>query len=176
MSINIYNMDTTKSTGKALKVIDIKTKSFTANGKTYHIEMDGLAISRLIMYQKLQIEVAYGVTFVQMYDAIKKCYELTNKQKFADVAVKQYNILEGIKTFENRRIPMLELCALFINEDKEDRGVISKEMIQAKVADWEAEGLDAIPFFQLAISSIQSFSQSYNEITQTISELQGVGK
>lgn len=176
MSINIYNMDATKSTGKALKVIDIKTKSFTANGKTYNIEMGGISMNRFIMYEKLQIELGYGVTFIQMYDALKECYELTNKQKFADLAVKLYNILQSVKTFEERRTPAFELCALFINETNEDRAVITKDMIDAKILDWEDEGLDAIPFFQLAVSSLQSFSTAYNLAIQISSELEKLGK
>lgn len=169
-------MDATKNTGKALKTFDIKTKSFTANGVEYFIEMGGISMARFIEYEKLQVELGYGLTFIQLYDAIKESYELTNNQKFADLAVKLYNILQGIKTFEQRRTPAFELCALFINEKNENRATITPDMITKKISDWEAEGLDAVPFFQLAVSSLQNFSTAYNEATRISSELDVKGK
>ena len=159
-----------------LKVIDIKTKSFTANGKEYFIEMGGISMERFIEYEKLQVELGYGVTFIQLYELIKESYELCNKQKFADLAVKLYNVLQSVKTFEERRTPAFELCALFINEKNENRAIITKDMISVKLADWEAEGLDAVPFFQLAVSSLQNFSTAYNVAIQIASELDKLGK
>lgn len=162
--------------GKALKVIDLKTKSFTANGKEYFIEMGGISMQRFIEYEKLQVELGYGVTFIQLYELIKESYELCNKQRFADLAVKLYNALQGIKTFEERRIPAFELCALFINTKEENRAIITSDMTAIKLADWEAEGLDAVPFFQLAVSSLTNFSTAYNVATQIASELEKLGK
>lgn len=168
-------MVNTENTGKTLKVIDINAKKFTANGKNFNIEMGGIAISRLIEYEKLQIELGYGLSFIQVYEGLKETYEMNNKRRDADVAVKLYNMMRGIKTFEDRRLPALELCTLFINTDNENRGVYTKEMVNEKISDWEAEGLDAVPFFQLAINSLQNFSQAYNEINQISSELEKHG-
>lgn len=78
--------------------------------------------------------------------------------------------MNGIKTVDNRRVPMLELVCLFINSKDEDRKVINDDMIQLKLSDWEAEGLDMMPFFQLAVSSIKNFSSVYTEFTQNILE------
>lgn len=175
-TFNTNYMDHTKTNGKVLKTIDIKTKSFTANGKEYFIEMGGISMERFIEYEKLQVELGYGVTFIQLYEAIKESYELTNKQRFADLAVKLYNILQGVKTFEERRVPAFELCALFINTKDENRAVITRDVIANKIADWEAEGLDAVPFFQLAVSSLQNFSTAYNVAIQIASELEKLGK
>ena len=170
-------MDNAKSGAKIpLKTIDIKTKSFTANGNEYFIEMGGISMERFIEYEKLQVELGYGVTFIQLYDAIKEGYEMCNKQRFADLAVKLYNILQGVKTFEERRTPAFELCALFINTKDENRAIINKDMIAAKLNDWEKEGMDAVPFFQLAVSSLQSFSTAYNVAIQIASELDKLGK
>jgi hypothetical protein len=169
-------MASTKGNGKVLKTFDISSKSFTANGKEYFIERSGISMARFIEYEKLQVELGYGVTFIQLYEAIKECYELTNKQRFADLAVKQYNILQGIKSFEARRVPAFELCALFINTKDEDRATITADRVAEKIADWEAEGIDAIPFFQLAVSSLQDFSTAYNVAIQIASELEKLGK
>lgn len=175
-TFNFNYMAVTKDHGKVLKTINIKDKSFTANGVEYFIEMGGISMARFIEYEKLQVELGYGVTFIQLYEAIKESYELTNKQRFADLAVKLYNILQGIKTFEERRTPAFELCALFINTKDEDRGTITKDRIENKLKDWEAEGLDSIPFFQLAVSSLQNFSTAYNVAIQIASELEKLGK
>ena len=126
------------------------------------------------MYQKMEIECGYSVGFygiVQTQDEIWEiCNSKDDKKGRADIAVIVYNTKKGIKNVEDRKIPMLTMCALFINEENEDRGIINDDMVSRKIADWEAERLDIVPFFQLAASSIRNFTKVYNEISQTISE------
>lgn len=157
-----------KNTG-ALKELDLTQKKFTANGKTYHIRKS-MSFDRYRMYEKLQIEVGYGANFKQIYDNVKAAYDLVNKSEFANTAVKLHNILAGIKTIESRQIPALRICALFINADGEDEKVITEDMIDEKIADWEAEGYDIFPFFQLAINSIPDFSLAYKVLSQIHSQ------
>jgi len=157
-----------KNTG-ALKELDLTQKKFTANGKTYHIRKS-MSFDRYRMYEKLQIEVGYGANFKQIYDNVKAAYDLVNKSEFANTAVKLHNILAGIKTIESRQIPALRICALFINAEGEDEKVITEEMIDEKIADWEAEGYDIFPFFQLAINSIPDFSLAYKVLSQIHSQ------
>ncbi len=140
---------------KQLKTIDLKEKSFTANGKVYYIET-GISFDRYLMYQKLQIEVGYAIGFSGLYDKMKEVYSLCNDRKFADIAVLANNVINGIKQISSRKIPALSLCALFINTADEDRGVITDDMVDAKISDWEAEGLDITPFFSLAIACVAS--------------------
>lgn len=155
-----------------LKTLDLTKKTFTANGKIYYIE-SGMSIERYFMYEMLQIELGYQVSFKSMFDNLTRMYDLLNKMKFADSAVIVHNLLTGIKDIEKRRIPALQMCALFVNEENEDRKVITDEMVERKIADWEAEGLDIIPFFQLATSSMPGFSVAYNGVSQIISNLKG---
>lgn len=159
-----------KNTG-ALKELDLTQKKFEANGKTYHIRKS-MSFDRYRMYEKLQIEVGYGANFKQIYDNVKGAYELVNKSEFANTAVKLHNILAGIKNIESRQIPALRICALFINAEGEDEKVITEEMIDEKIADWEAEGYDIFPFFQLAINSIPDFSLAYKVLSQVHSQLE----
>jgi len=121
------------------------------------------------MYQKLQIELGYEMGFEGVFKNIRKIYELCNQQKFADIAVLTHNILQGVKTVDNRRIPALEMCALFINTKEEDRGSINDDMVQEKIKDWQAEGLDVASFFAIAVAFIQGFVNGYKEITQLTS-------
>jgi hypothetical protein len=152
--------------GIPLKVIDLNVGSFMANGKEYFIEKS-ISQERFMMYQKLQIELTYQTGFAGMYRAMQNIFELCNKQKLADVAVIAHNALNGIKITEDKRIPALELAALFVNEKDEDRKIINQDMVDKKLKDWEAEGLDITPFFQLAINSIAGFKEIYNELIQT---------
>lgn len=156
---------------KSLKVIDINSKEFVANGKTYYIE-SSLSFKRFLMYQKLQIECGYEVGFYGLYEKIKKIYELCDKMKFAEIAVLTHNIISGIAKVDERKIPALQLCALFINEKNEDRHIINDDIVDRKIADWEAEKLDILPFFQLAAISMKGFMDAYKEITQTTLENQ----
>ena len=154
---------------QGLHKIDLNKKSFKANGKEYFIE-SGLSFERFLMYQKLQLEVGYEVGFYGVFKALEKAYSFCNDGKIGDTAVILHNIMNGIKTVDERRVPMLDLVCLFVNEKNEDRKIINDDMIKAKISDWEAEGLDMMPFLQLAVSSIKNFSTVYEEFTQNISQ------
>jgi hypothetical protein len=150
-------------TNKKLKQLDLTQKEFEANGKKYFIE-SSLSFERYLQYQKLQIELAFEPGFYGVFEAMKKGYELCNNQKFADLAVLLHNTMAGIATVDQRRIPALDLCALFINKEDEDRAIINDDMIKQKINDWQAEGLDILPFFQLAMDSIKDFRKIYSAL------------
>lgn len=164
-----------KEEARKLKELDLSQKKFLANGKTYHIRKS-MSFKRFREYEKLQIEVGYGSNFIQIYENVKQAYELVNKSAFADTAVKLYNILSGIKNIESRQMPALKICALFINAEDEDENTINDEMIDEKIADWEAEGYDIFPFFQLAVNSIPDFSIAYKVVSQLHSQMEVKGK
>lgn len=149
-----------------LKQIDLNKPSFMANGVEYFFEK-GLSQARFIMYQQLQIELPFQTGFSGVVKAFQDSYKLLNQTKFADSAVIMHNALNGIQNISERRIPALELCALFINTKDEDRRIITQDMVDKKLKDWEEEGLDTIPFFQLATSSISGFKEIYSEIIRS---------
>lgn len=165
---NIFLM-ANKQVVPELKKIDFSQKSFKANGTEYFIETS-ISFNRFKMFQKLQIEAGYGVGFYDLFESLKKIYELCNDKKFADIAVLTHNTLRGIKDIDERPNSALQLAALFINSKEEDRKVITDDIVNKKIADWEAEGLDITPFFQFAISSIKNFWQAYSEISQSTLE------
>lgn len=165
-------MDSTKE----LRVIDFsQEKSFKANGTEYFVEA-GLSFDRFLMYQMLQVECGYDVSFSSMFENMKKAFELLNKQKPAEAAVLIHNIMQGVAKVEERRMPVLQMCALFINTKEEDRKKIDNDMVDKKIKDWTQEGLDIRPFFQLALSSIQNFSNAWQEISLNISGEQSAKK
>jgi len=146
-----------------LKILDLNNTEFEANGVKYYIEKH-LSFERFLMYKKLELQVGYEVGFYGIFQTLKKIYELCNDKKFADIAVLTHNTMQGITKIDERRIPVLDLAALFINEKDEDRKVINDDMIAKKIDNWQAEGLSIMPFFQLSTAFIKDFQKVYNEI------------
>lgn len=149
-----------------LKTIDLNAKEFEANSKKYFIE-SSLSFDRYLVYQLLQIELGYGCSFENSVNTDKKIMELCNKEGChkGEIAILTHNKMSGIAEIEKRRVKAIEMCSLFINTENEDRKTITDEMILIKQKDWfEIEGLDIMPFFQLAMDSIKNFRKIYSEI------------
>lgn len=151
-----------------LKTIDPKEKSFTANGVEYFIEQS-LSFDRYKMYQKLQIECGFDVSFYGMATSLNDLYDLQNQGKLADAAILTHNLRTGIANIDKRNIPVLEMCSLFVNTKDEDRTIINQDMVDKKIENWRVEGIAIDYFFTLAISTIQNYMKIYNEISQASS-------
>lgn len=151
---------------KSVAEADLK---FTANGKTYLLESK-ISIARKIICDQLIIEVTGGGTMGENFNDWKKVYELANATKFADIAVLAYNRMEGVKKWQDRHDPVLALCALFINEANEDRRTLSQDQIKAKIADWEAEGIEYAFFFGMASGLLKNLTKSWSDISPITSE------
>lgn len=149
-----------------LKQLNIQEKSFKANGKTYFIEAGDISIDRWAKYEEFTLELEYGVSQVDMFQNWKKVTQLANELKFADIAVLANNMQNGIMGIFDRQIVALKLCALFINEQNENRGVITDDIINNKIEDWSKEGFAIGVFFQLALG----FSRLTNQISDTLSQ------
>lgn len=155
-----------------LKKISPETTEFEACGKKYIIHKS-LSVNRFIEYEKLQCHVGFGVSFKAMFNTIKDTYELLNKQKFADSAVKLHNMMMGMaEKAENRTHPAMLLCALFINRDDEDLTKWDEGDALRKIKDWSDEGYDMSSFFQLGVSFVEGFREAYE--TLTLNTLQDV--
>lgn len=152
-----------------LKSPDLKAPSFTANGKKYQIE-SSISIARKIECDKLIIEVTGGGNMGENFSDWKKVYELCNDKKFADIAVLAHNRMEGVKKWQERHDPVLSLCALFINEEIEDRRVITNEMIRQKISDWEAEGIEYAFFLTMGKGLLKNLMKSCSDTSPNTSE------
>jgi len=154
---------------KELTTPEAKTLLFKANGKTYVIEKK-ISIARKIECDKLIIEVTAGGNMGENFSDWKKVYELCNDKKFADIAVLAHNRMEGVKKWQDRHDPVMALCALFINEESEDRRIISTEMIKAKITDWEAEGIEYAFFLTMAKGLLKNLTGNWSDISPNTSE------
>lgn len=149
---------------KLPKKLDLTQPSFEANGKKYLIEST-LSIERYAMYQDIEIESGFGMSFKDLFNNQKKAYELLNQGKMADAAVLLYNNMQGFAKLEQKEPFILKYCALFINEEHEDRTIISEDMITNKIQDWRKEGYEIQPFFTLAMSSIVGYTEALKNNT-----------
>lgn len=153
-----------------LKKIDSKEKSFEANGKRYFIE-SSLSIERYIAFQKIEVELAYGGGFLGVYQGLNKCIDLLNDRKWVDAAVLLVNTRDSIGNLDKKRIPALDMCGLFINEANEDRKRITDEMLLAKQADWEAEGIPADFFLTIAVNLVRGYKEVLKQgVSSTLTE------
>ena len=147
-----------------LKVIDFNaTNQFTANGVKYTVEKD-LSFARWDYFSALCVRLAYGRDYDSIQQALVKAVEHLDKVHLVKASVELNNILEGITSFPNRVDDAIAICALFINAEGEDRGVITGEMISKKKEDWTVEGLSAIPFQHLAGSLCGSLLKDWKEM------------
>lgn len=153
---------------KKLKRLDLTTPRFKANGVYYNIE-GGLSIERFCMYQILEKEAAFGTSFKDLFQNLKKVHELLNGVKFVEASVLLHNMMNGVAKLEEKQPTLLKMCALFINTDDEDRSTINEDMIAKKINDWKAE-YDVRDFFQVALNTMDGFIEIYEAVTRTISE------
>jgi len=159
------------------KITSIKPEigyKFEANGKRYVIE-DSLSIARSIEATKLELELfnlstsAIKATLIQAYNDLNG----NNKEKtvkFADAAVKIHNLANNLeKSLKFEELPVLRYCALYINQEGEDRRSITSEQIASKINDWQEGGLDLAGFFLLVLSVLPSVRKDYIKFIQDIS-------
>ncbi len=153
----------------ALITPDKKELSFMANGKKYFIEKK-VSIARRMICDELVVEVSGGGNMGNNFNDWKKVYELSNGMKFADIVVLAYNRMEGVKKWKENHDPVMALCALYINEEKEDRRFLSQEQIKAKIADWEAEGIEYAFFLNMANSLLMNLTGTSSDTSPSTSE------
>lgn len=160
---------------EGLKQIPPDASEFTANGKTYRI-VKSVSFDRWEAWETLQMEVGLGRTFGQFMDGLRDAYRLCNevatgKPVFAELAVLLRDMLVGSTLIGERQpMPVLKMCALFIVREGEDLRFINDELINSKIADWRAEGIDMAYFFTFALRSIPGFFEVYRELSRTSSE------
>lgn len=156
---------------KQLKILDPNSRSFEANGKTYFVETQ-LSIERFHDYQIYEKEAGFSMDFKGMWQQLAEMRKELNAVKFVDAAVRLDNLLTGMSKIQEKEHVLLKMCALFMNTEDEDRGVINDDMISAKIEDWKNE-YDVQGFFTLALNTINGFLQIYAEQHQTISAAVG---
>lgn len=149
----------------ALKKLDIEQGWFEANGVKYIVE-NSLSTGRFKDYEKLQHHIGFGVDFQSAFNTMKDVYEMLNKQKFADCAVKIHNYINGIsQKLDDRVNPAFYMCTLFMNREGEDLTKWDEELAKRKIEDWHKEGYDVQDFFSFAVQQVTGLSLAYAEVS-----------
>lgn len=155
-----------------VKRIDLSKDRFIANGKTYYMQPDQLTIERYQEYERLGLEMGFGVSYRDIYQTLSESYKalttgnsiMESHRKAADLLVNQ---MSAIKEQGENRIPLhVMFCTLFCNTPGEDLTTWNKQLANDKIEDWKIEGLSAFDFFQLAASSLIGFNESLRLISE----------
>lgn len=161
----------------ALVSLDPKATRFMAGAKLdreYRV-YESVSFERYQAYELLQVEVGLARTFQQFQDQIDEAYLLCNqvasgKPVFADLAVLLRDLKIGTMLVGERQThAVLKMCCLFINREGEDLRYIDEALIESKVDDWRAAGIDMAFFFQFALRSIPGFFDAYRAISHDTS-------
>lgn len=152
-----------------LKQIPMKG-SFQANGKTYYIE-EKLSIDRWLMMNDLQIQLGFGAEYQEMQQKWFDVIDLGNKLKFSDIVIIAHNMVNGISKVYDRHPMILKFCALYMNTEDEDRGIITDDMINAKIDDWRLEGLGMDGFFIFSLSIANGLAENLQKVTPNVLDL-----
>lgn len=152
------------------RTIDPAAGEFMANGKRYTI-CQTFTIERYAIYQKLERELGYGMTFKAIFDRVNIALEALNKLKLVDAAVILTDLQRGAAILEEKEPHVLRICALVFNRDDEDVRIINDDIITDKIKDWKAEGLEMDGFFTYALLTLDGFKERYQKITRATSAL-----
>lgn len=153
-----------------VKQIPLDGSAFEANGKTYKANVE-LSIDRWLKMQSFQIQLGFGVEYEEMQQNWKKVLEYANTQKFTDIAVLGYNMVNGVSKVYSRQPLILKFCALFFNTPDEDLSTISDAQIEAKIEDWTKEGLGIDGFFVFSLAQAKGLKEDYLNAIQSVSDL-----
>lgn len=159
------------------KRIDMTKPSFIANGKEYFIT-SFLSVARFCEFQILEKEFAYSTDLKSLFAEINSCHkmlkEAVNFGTVSDVIIKLDNLQRGVVRLDEKEPTALKLCALFINTEKEDPAIWNIDLMNVKIEDFKASGIEMKDFFQLALTSQHSFIDIYNQMSDKFSQIEKI--
>lgn len=166
MSDFAYDPDV--SPDQRLIQLPVTTKKFQASGQDYYVE-DTISIERYKTFQRLEIELGYGIDFATLQEKLTSAYKLQNESKFADVSVMLYSLIEGSVIIGDKTPMGLYVATLFVNKANEDRTEWSMALADEKLADWKQ--IDAAFFLRLAVGKQRNFKQSLMSALELIEKV-----
>lgn len=149
--------------------IDFEQGVLKTHEHTYHIAKS-LSVDRYIEFELMQSAAAYGVTFSDMHKRWCDIEDALNKVKFVEAAAIIANMKEALKAgVDKKKHIVLRVCALFLNEADEDARTFKPEVIDAKIQDWLAAGVDYRDFFQLTVNLVPGLLTVLEQTSTAIS-------
>jgi len=140
--------------------VDFSKKIFNCDGSKWYVE-DSISFERYMALEEIAIEFGFSATFADMFKNLRKLWDLHNQLKFGESAVILHNMMKGIVNLEEKKPDAsLRICALFINEENEDRTEYNEAKMRAKIDRWGKE-CSVRPFFHLAGSLVNGWLPAY---------------
>lgn len=155
-----------------MKVVspDFSANSFVSPSGKKYIIYPTLSTARFEVFERMQIEMEYSVSISAFKKEVSETYDLLNKAKPADAAVKLYNLANGVSRIENSQPhPLLLICTLFICEESEDQSTWNEAEAAEKVSDWAS--VDIAFFLASARRLFSRFTSAFN--TDSLNTLKG---
>lgn len=164
-----------------LNDIDFKNKCFTANGKLYKFDYDGICYDRLVEFIKLLPIVAVGKSHLELMTFISGIFkQMTSggddfKATYFDISNKLFNYkksFEGINSedFLTANIDtILRFCALVCNTEGEDATKYNAALIDRKVEDFKVD-MNIMDFFFLAKKLVPGYVQRLSDLLPSTKE------
>ncbi len=163
-----------------LKELDVEklTKDcyFIACGKKFILN-EKLSFDYYREFCRIQPEFAYNVTFSTLFNNVKNAFESLkdlkiNAMKVSDIQeplIRLWNIMEGVKNFEEKSDPALRICSLFLITEDENITVFDKTVMDEKINLWAKE-YSINGFFVLAANLVIGFRSAYEIVLLSYSE------
>ena len=158
----------------SVKRIDFKKnhilceKEFEGNNKPrkYYFT-DTLSIERYEIFEDLEMLVAKGRSYADIYKSEMKIHEYLNAGKMADAAIENHNSMILVREkLEKRHHSVMRMVALFANIEGEDTKKYDELVIEKKILDWKNEGFAMNDFFSLAFNLVEDYLESYKQVSQ----------
>lgn len=152
-----------------MKELDFSQKVFECDGSKWYVE-DSISFARYRALEEIAIEFGYSATFADIFKNLRKLWDNQNQLKFAENSVLIHNMMKGIVNLEEKKPDAaLRICALFINEENEDRLEYNETKMREKIDRWGKE-CDVRPFFHLAGSVVNGWLPAYKIAINTFSQ------
>ena len=128
---------------------------------------DTMSVDYYEIYEDIEMLLAKGRSYADVYNSQKKIHELLNQSKMADAAIENFNSMTLVsEKLQKREHPALKMVALFACGECENRDKYDNVVMDKKIRDWRNEGFAMEDFFQLAFSLVEGFLESYREVSQ----------
>ena len=128
------------------------------NGRMYH-KADSISAARWPYLQRYQAAWIHGTQAHDIHKVLGELWTLLQKSAFGECAVMVHNLRNSVAdmTHKNRLPAAACLTMLFWNEEGEDVGVMSEDLMNRKLEDALNSGIDMEFFFVQALSCTPGF-------------------
>lgn len=162
------SIQTQQETIKKQVEIALIKGGFMANNVQYKVlAPESLSGDRWRAYRKAEIEVAHGMSLLQLFQQTNEAITaLQNMTKFGDAHTALEILLNNQKAIKNfvdtPQDPLYRFCAIFCVIESENIKQFDEMSVINKIEDWEQEGLPNGFFTILAANIMSGFIELYN--------------